>query len=47
MMEPIEAIEAKEIHFERDDGGRAAAGFKGLADDCACRASTWSEGGPR
>lgn len=26
------------IHFVRNDGGRAAAGYKGNANDCVCRA---------
>ena len=25
------------MEFRWDDGGRAAAGFKGEADDCVCR----------
>jgi hypothetical protein len=32
--------------FIYDDGGRAAAGFKGKADDCVCRAIAIASGRP-
>ncbi|MGI9345537.1 MAG: hypothetical protein ACR2PW_04650 [Gammaproteobacteria bacterium] len=32
--------------FQYDDGGRAAAGFKGEAGDCVCRAVTIASGRP-
>lgn len=32
--------------FTKDDGGRAAAGFKGMAGDCVCRAVTIASGLP-
>ena len=31
-----------DMDFVFDDGGRAAAGFKGKTDDCVCRVSTGS-----
>jgi hypothetical protein len=33
-------------HWTFDDGGRAAAGFKGSADDCATRAAAIATGKP-
>jgi hypothetical protein len=32
--------------FARDDGGRAAAGYRGTADDCVCRAAAIVTGRP-
>lgn len=32
--------------FQYNDGGRAAAGFRGAADDCACRAAAIATGRP-
>jgi hypothetical protein len=32
--------------FERDDGGRAAAGFRGKTGDCVCRAIAIATGRP-
>lgn len=34
------------LSFERDDGGREAAGFKGKAGDCVCRAIAIASGRP-
>lgn len=34
------------LSFEKDDGGRAAAGFKGTAGDCVCRAIAIASGRP-
>jgi hypothetical protein len=34
------------MRFERDDGGRDAAGFKGQAGDCCCRAVAIATGLP-
>jgi hypothetical protein len=34
------------MQFIKDDGGRAAAGFKGKAGDCACRAIAIATGRP-
>lgn len=34
------------MRFMHDDGGRAAAGFKGRAGDCACRAVAIATGKP-
>jgi len=34
------------LTFVYDDGGRAAAGYKGPADDCACRAIAIAAGMP-
>lgn len=34
------------MRFQRDDGGRAAAGFKGSAGDCVCRAIAIASGRP-
>ena len=33
-------------HYRFDDGGRAAAGFKGKASDCVCRAIAIATGKP-
>ena len=33
------------LKYEYDDGGRAAAGYKGYAGDCVCRALTILEAG--
>lgn len=37
---------AKALRFVFDDGGRAAAGFKGSTGDCACRAISIATGLP-
>ena len=34
------------LAFERDDGGRAAAGYRGSAGDCVCRAIAIVSGRP-
>lgn len=34
------------MQFAYDDGGRAAAGFRGKADDCVCRAIAIATGKP-
>lgn len=34
------------MNFQHDDGGRAAAGFKGSAGDCVCRAIAIASGRP-
>ena len=34
------------MEFVRDDGGRAAAGYKGEASDCVCRAIAIATGLP-
>jgi hypothetical protein len=34
----VTALLAAPLPWVRDDGGRAAAGYRGLAGDCACRA---------
>lgn len=39
-------MNAEQIMFVRDDGGRAAAGFRGLAGDCAARAIAIASGLP-
>jgi hypothetical protein len=36
----------KSAHFVFDDGGRAAAGFKGRTGDCVCRAVAIATGKP-
>jgi hypothetical protein len=34
------------MRFQYDDGGRAAAGYKGKAGDCTCRAISIATGLP-
>lgn len=35
-----------QMTFQFDDGGRAAAGYKGTTGDCACRAIAIASGRP-
>lgn len=41
-----EPITAMDIHFQYNDGGRAAAGYRGETGDCACRAVAIATGLP-
>lgn len=41
-----DAIPAKLINFVKNDGGRAAASYKGTAGDCVCRAICITTGLP-
>ena len=44
--EVVQSSEVREMAFVRNDGGRAAAGFKGQAGDCVCRAVAIATGKP-
>lgn len=44
--DPDVPLQVHSLKFVHDDGGRAAAGFKGTAGDCVCRAIVIASGRP-